>query len=223
MRIISVVTLFTPDGAYGGPTRVAVNQARELIARGHDVRLVGGCSGFDVVPSQVDGVPVTLFPVRRAVPRTGFAGLVAPQMLRWLRTATDGADLVHVHAARDLVTLPAALMALRKNVPYVLQTHGMIDASERRSAALLDAIWTRRLLRGAGAVLHLTERERSDLLDVVGGPEIQLVEVLNGVPLPASAPPRSRRTSCISPAFRHANVRRSSHGWPSRSPGATPT
>jgi hypothetical protein len=39
MRILQVVTLISPDGAYGGPARVALNPSAELIRRGHDVTL----------------------------------------------------------------------------------------------------------------------------------------------------------------------------------------
>ena len=79
MKIIHVVTLFTPDGAFGGPTRVAVNQTRELRTRGHDVTLAGAALGYgETLPKAIDGVPVRLFPARRVVPRTGFAGLTSP-------------------------------------------------------------------------------------------------------------------------------------------------
>ncbi|MBK5249133.1 MAG: hypothetical protein JJE50_06815, partial [Actinomycetales bacterium] len=74
MRIISVVTLFSPDGAYGGPTRVAVNQAAALRRLGHQVVIAAGGRGYAHPPEHVHGVPLRLFPVRTAVPGTGFAG-----------------------------------------------------------------------------------------------------------------------------------------------------
>lgn len=181
MRIISIVTLVSPDGAYGGPTRVAVNQAKALRARGHDVILAAAARGYDELPRHLDDVPVRLFPARTAVPGTGFAGLTSPELLVWLRKALKAADLVHVHAARDLITLPAAWLARREGVPYVLQTHGMIDESGRASAKALDRGLTRPVLRAAGAVFFLTPRERADVL-AVNGAELPLVELFNGVP-----------------------------------------
>lgn len=181
MRIISVVTLISPHGEYGGPVRVAVNQARQLSENGHDVRLLAGTSGFKVPPNELEGVPVTLFPAHRVLPGAGFAGLAAPALWRWLRQAVRDDDVVHIHAARDLVTLPAAAVARARGVRYVLQTHGMIDPSGHLLAKPLDALLTRPLLRDAHTVFHLTPVEREGLL-AVGGPALNLVELPNGVP-----------------------------------------
>mgnify|MGYP005813405029 CR=1 FL=1 len=182
MRIVSVVTLFTPDGAYGGPTRVALNHARSLRAAGHDVVLAGAAQGYDgSLPDEVDGVGVRLFPAWRALPGIGFAGLASPGLLGWLRRAVPDADVVHVHLARDLVTLPATTVARRAGVPYVVQTHGMIDPSGRALVRPLDALWTRPALDGAAAVLHLTARERDNLRSVAGH-DLPFVELANGVP-----------------------------------------
>lgn len=187
MRILSVVTLVTPDGAYGGPVRVAVNQARALRELGHDVTLAAATRGFAEPPTELDGVPVRLFPARTVLPGTGFAGVSSPGLLRWLATAVKRADVVHVHAARDLVTLPAARIARRAGVPYFLQTHGMIDPSANPLAAPLDALLTRPLLRSAAGVLHLTRLERDQLTQVAGG--LRFHELANGVPLAEGAEP----------------------------------
>lgn len=192
MRVLSVVTLFTPDGAYGGPTTVALDQAKALRAAGHDVILAGSATGYGTIPDSVGGQPVRLFRAVRAVPGAGFAGLASPGLARWLRRAVRGADVVHVHLARDLVTLPAARLAQRAGVPYVVQTHGMIDATDRLLARPLDAVLTRPALRGASAILHLTARERRDLAGVAGE-GLPFVELPNGVepqvPAPSADPP----------------------------------
>lgn len=189
-RILSVVTLVTPSGDYGGPVRVAVNQAKALIDRGHDVQIVGGYSGYASPPVAIDGVPCRLFPVRRVIPGAGFSGLVAPALIRWLIGNVAGFDAVHVHVARDLITLPAAAIAEARGVRCFLQSHGMIDASQRRSAAVLDAAMTRRVLRRARTVFHLTERERRDLLGVE--PRLTtLTELPNGVPVADRRPAQS--------------------------------
>lgn len=181
MRILSVVTLVTPDGAYGGPVRVAVNQAAALAEKGHHVALVAATRGFDHPPTEVDGVPLRLFTARTLLPGTGFAGLTSPGLLGWLRSAVRDVDVVHVHAARDLVTLPAAALARRAGVPYFLQTHGMIDPSTNPLAGPLDAALTRPLLKAAAGVFHLTELERTQLQEVAG--TLRFRSLANGVPL----------------------------------------
>lgn len=182
MRVLHVVTLLSPDGAFGGPVRVAENQASALRHRGHDVRIVSTHRGYDGRPPTVLGdVPLQLFPVRALVPRTGFSGLSSPALLRWLRSQLPAADVVHVHLARDLVTLPAAELVRRAGVPYVLQPHGMVVASAHPLAGSLDRLLTRRVLRGASAVLHLTPEERVGLRSVAGD-DVPLVALGNGVP-----------------------------------------
>lgn len=182
MRIFSIVTLVSPDGEYGGPVRVALNQARALREAGHDARVVGGARGFgDTLPTEIDGVPVHLFAARTIIPGIGFAGLASPGLQRWLRRQGGSADILHIHAARDFVTLPAADWARRHRVPYVLQTHGMIDISGNPLARPLDAALTRRILTHAKAVFYLTDRERDDLMRVAEH-DLPLVELGNGVP-----------------------------------------
>lgn len=181
MRILSIVTLVSPTGEYGGPVRVAVNQARALAELGHEVTIAGGHRGFETPPAELEGVPARLFPARTILPGAGFAGLAAPGIGRWVRHAARSADVVHIHLARDLVTLPAARAARRAGIPYVLQTHGMIDPSTNPLAKPLDAAGTRPVLHDAAAVLYLTPVERAGLEAVAAAP-IALTELRNGVP-----------------------------------------
>lgn len=59
------------------------------------------------------------------------SGITSAALLNTARRMMRGADLVHVHLMRDLVTLPAALLALATRTPLVVQTHGMIDPTEK--------------------------------------------------------------------------------------------
>lgn len=181
MRILSVVTLISPQGEYGGPVRVALNQARELIELGHSVTVCAATRGFDTPPAQMSGVPLRLFPARQVLPGSGFAGLAAPSLWCGVARHVTEFDVCHIHAARDLVTLPAAAIARARNVPFVLQTHGMIDRSTKPLAVPLDLALTRPVLRGAGRILYLTPVERQGLVEV-GGAGLPLVELPNGVP-----------------------------------------
>lgn len=193
MRVLQVVTLVSPDGAFGGPVRVAANLCDALAKRGHDVLLAAGTRGYSAdAPADLQTVPQHLFDVVQ-LPRAGFSGMFSPPMLSWLPRAVRGADVVHVHLARDLVTLPAALVARSLGVPYVLQPHGMVVASANPLAGPLDALLTRRALSSATAVLHLTAAERAGLSSVV--PQgLNLVELGNGVPATSGPPLPARPT-----------------------------
>lgn len=206
MRLLHAVTLVSPDGAFGGPVRVAENQAAALRGRGHDVQVAAGERGYARPPTELGGTPARLFRVRRALPGGGFSGLVSPPMLRWLRQELRQTDVLHLHLGRDLVTLPVALLAQRLDVPYVLQPHGMVQPSGHPLAAPLDAALTRRVLRGASAVLYLTDLEAAGLDEVARG-ALPLVPLGNGVPVPDRPTPLPARAEVLFCARLHERKR----------------
>ncbi|MFF0816074.1 glycosyltransferase [Rhodococcus sp. NPDC003318] len=181
MRILQVVTLVSPDGAYGGPARVALNQSAGLRQSGTEALVAAATRGYRTIPSDIAGVPVQLFRSRTIVPGIGFAGLGAPGLYRWFSRHRAEFDLVHIHFGRDLVVLPIAAAARRHRIVYALQTHGMVEPSDHPLARPLDSMWTRKVLRGAGAVFYLTPSER-DRLVAVGGDDLRLTHLHNGVP-----------------------------------------
>ena len=185
MKVLHVVTLVTPDGAYGGPTRVAVNLCSALRHQGHDAVIAAGVNGFDEPPAALGGVPAHLFPARRVIPGFGYAPTHAPALGRWIDEHASKFDIVHIHLARDLVTLPAAARLRRMRIPFVVQTHGMIVPRSHPLAPPIDRLWTVRLLRSAAMVLHLNPAERRDLC-TVGGSGLRLRQLPNGVPTPAA-------------------------------------
>ncbi|MEV6308359.1 glycosyltransferase [Streptomyces sp. NPDC051840] len=183
MKILHIVTLHTPDHAFGGPTRVALNLSKAQRAHGDDARVMALGDGFDgALPEEVEGVPVRLFQARHLLPMFEVSGITSGALLRTARRMMRGADLVHVHLMRDLVTLPAALLALAARVPLVVQTHGMVDPTEKRVAQLTDLLGVRTVLRRADAVLHLTEMERIDVNAVAAPVALtNTVRLVNGV------------------------------------------
>ncbi|WP_406408385.1 glycosyltransferase [Streptomyces halstedii] len=196
MKVLHIVTLHTPDHAFGGPTRVALNLSKAQRAHGDDARIMALGDGFDgPLPGEVEGVPAHLFQARHLLPAFEVSGITSAPLLRTARRMMRGADLVHVHLMRDLVTLPAALLALATRTPLVVQTHGMVDPTEKRVAQLTDLLGVRTVLRRADVVLHLTERERIDV-EAVAAPVAltRTVRLVNGVRpqerKPARAPGR---------------------------------
>jgi glycosyltransferase involved in cell wall biosynthesis len=185
MKVLHVVTLVTPDGAFGGPTRVAVNLCSALQDQGHDAVIAAGVNGYDEPPTSLGGVPARLFPARRVLPGFGHAPTYAPSLSRWIDENAHKFDIVHIHLARDMVTLPVAARLHRMGIPYVLQTHGMIAPRSHPLARLIDRFWTVKLLRSAATLFYLNGVEAQDLC-TVGGAGLPLRELRNGVPTPAA-------------------------------------
>lgn len=177
MKIAQVVTYISADGAFGGPVAVAVAQAIELAARGHEVELLAGWDGIASV--EAPGVRVRLYRTRQLVP-TGFSGMIAPGMLAYLKAHQKEFDVVHVQLARDLITLPVASLLSRRGANYVVQPHGMIKPDSRFRARLFDRLAVRRVLRDAAAVIAYRNVDDDALRDVSrGSATIRFLE--NGV------------------------------------------
>lgn len=150
MKIAQVVTYLSDNGAFGGPVSVATAQAVELASRGHDVELLAGWDG--VARIDAPGVQVRLFRTRTLL-RTGFSGLIAPGLMSHIRTNCMSYDAVHLHLARDLITLPAALYLARHHTNYVVQPHGMVMPDGRIRTRVVDRLAMRRVLQEASSVI----------------------------------------------------------------------
>jgi glycosyltransferase involved in cell wall biosynthesis len=194
VKILQVVTLVSPDGAFGGPVRVAESQAAALRERGHAVTMVAGTWGYgEAAPAEPGSM---LFPARRILPTRGFSGTASLPLQLWTMRHASTFDVVHIHLARDLVTLPVAWQVRRAGVPYVIQPQGMIDEPDHPLAAPLDALLTRRILRDAGRVLYLRPVERRSLERVSRG-RIRLQLQHNAVPAQEDIPDRPTRPEVL--------------------------
>ena len=182
MRIAHVVTYVSSDGAFGGPVAVAVAHAKELARRGHEVDLLAGWDGEAQL--EIEGVNVLLFQARKTLPG-GFSGLTSRALQRHMRLKAKQYDVIHVHLARDLVTLPVAHLVSRRGSKFVAQTHGMVMPDLRLKARVLDALAMRTTLRKADALLALTEEEAAGLTTITAdGSNIHTIT--NGIDLPST-------------------------------------
>jgi glycosyltransferase involved in cell wall biosynthesis len=178
LSVAHVLSLVSEDGRFGGPVAVARGQLYELAARGHAVALYVGWDGLARPwPSPVIS---KLFPARRLL-RRGFSTLIAPAMLIRLWRELLNFDIVHVHLARDLVSLPAALLVLARRRPLVIQTHGMVVPDSRRIVRAIDRMLVRRVFRLARAHLVLTDLELKQTAEIEPR-RCNLVVLRNGVP-----------------------------------------
>ena len=175
MRILHVVPYLSADGAFGGPVAVAVEQTTALAALGHRVALVAGWDGRTRPSTR--GVALRF--VRAVRGRLPLAVVLAPGVPLAVLAARCRADVVHLHAGRDLVSL-SALLAARGHPRVVLQPHGMVMPDARPAARLIDALIVRPALQRAAVVLALTDDEERGLQAVArGGARIERIR--NGV------------------------------------------
>lgn len=184
MRIAHVVSYLSTTGAYGGPASVAAGHCRKLQNLGFDVVLYAGWDG--VGDGEVVGVHTRSRRARRLIPSDSFGLLCSPRLLAAFAREVRSYDVVHVHLARDLVSLPLALVCLVAGVPLVIQTHGMIVPDRRVLCRLLDALAVRTVFRRAQRHLVLTELEREQVEAIVPR-RSNVTRIGNGVEVGSSA------------------------------------
>ena len=161
--------------------RVAENQVAELTSKGHDVTLVAGRYRSDRMGDTGDGRQ--LYAASKVIPKAGFAGLFSPGLIMAVARLSPTVDVVHIHVARDLTTLPAALVAGLSGTPVVLQPHGMIAPTSKKMARVLDVLITKAVLRRSSRILTLTQGE-TEGLSALTSDGISTELTTNGIPLP---------------------------------------
>lgn len=183
MRILFAITVFLPSRIYGGPATVAMNQARELVKRGHDVTVITS----DVISmrppehakeheSVMDGVRIKYFPTRILAPR--FPALVSMELRKWLKEGIHRYDAVHIHFARDWIPVTVAREAVKRRAKVFLQPHGMLSRTDG-ARGVLDWFIIKNILQGVRAVIALQETEMRNVASIA--PRAKTYVVPNGV------------------------------------------
>jgi glycosyltransferase involved in cell wall biosynthesis len=121
---------------------------------------------------------------------------VSPASLLWFQARARSFDVVHVHLARDLLTLPLAWLAVLLRLPLVVQAHGMVIPDARPLVKVLDRLVTRPVLRRAAVVLALTELE-AEQLRAMGVPPERLALLPNSVVIPAERAAFAERSPLV--------------------------
>ena len=186
MKILMGVTVFLPSSIYGGPATVAMNQARELSRRGHEVTIISSnvlqlrpYACIEQRDTILDGVVVRYFPTHLVLAKV--SALVSLALKRWLKQSIRDYDVIHVHFARDWIPLTIANEALRQRAKVIIQPHGMLGRTGGLRG-VLDSFWTRRILTQAAGVLALQATELRNIKNIA--PAAKALVLSNGVRVP---------------------------------------
>ena len=177
MKILQIVTYMSVNSEFGGPSQVSQNILYEL-NKSHSCEIMA-LSNYRTITddSKSHFNEMHLFRSFNLFPKLGFAGIINFKIFFKFIKIRKKFDIVHIHLARDLVSLPLALICMLLRKPYVLQTHGMIDPSKRKMAKFLDIFVTRKVMRSSELILSLSKEEDSDLLAIEK--QINLIRFIN--------------------------------------------
>lgn len=157
MRIVHYLSTIRLES--GGVIRAVLDMSEQFTARGHDVTLLT-FDHADVPASWVAGGPGLPCVQKLAGRYSQWAGLTR-SFTRQVDACLADADVVHMHVPWDYVCCRIAAVARRRDVPYVVALHGMLDDWCMEQGGwkkrLYLALAGRRLLENAAAV-HCTCR-----------------------------------------------------------------
>jgi glycosyltransferase involved in cell wall biosynthesis len=165
LSVLHVLTLNTRNGEYGGPVRVARETCTELKLMGHDVKIFSGTLKnlepdviLDLNESYVRVSPIwSKYPISSL-----WSWHIIPELYRKIRDS----DIVHIHFARDLVSLFAAIICLFQRKRFVTQTHGMVVSDSRYLIKMLDRIFIVPVLARSSVNFVLNEFERNRIVEI---------------------------------------------------------
>ena len=185
MRIMHVISYTTPEA--GGSVLLALNLARRLAGRGHEVAVYTTNQRFpkgveDVPldrPVDMDGVAIHYFPCEFG------PMLISRRMGAAFARDMTSFDVVHSHGIYRYPQIAAGHYARRAGVPYIVRPHGSLDPfvynqKERRLfKRVFERLFMYRYLNSA-ALLHFTDQEELERIRFLGL-QSEPVVVPNGI------------------------------------------
>lgn len=177
MRILHVLTLVSDTGEYGGPVKVAREICNGLSYRGHQSEII---AGYKVSQSLNLGNYHETRVRCRAFTRTYYlSSLFSFEIVAKLFKKIKENDFVHIHFGRDLISITAAILCMVLQVPFALQTHGMICRTSSKIKILFDKIIVKTILKKAKNILVLNRQESEEFSSYNLGEKVLIIP--NGI------------------------------------------
>jgi len=206
MRILNVTETYAPFLEFGGPPVKVRALSEGLARRGHQVTVLTADWGLEKrLQTQEEKITAERSPFGWRGEENGVQAIYVPTWMRYRRVSWNPAvkrycrarlqnfDVVHIFGLYDLLGPAVAAACRKRNLPYVLEPIGMFVPIVRSLwlKRMYHAVWGRRLLQGASAVIATSEQEVEEL--VFGGlPRTRVVLRRNGVEVPPSWPERGK-------------------------------
>jgi glycosyltransferase involved in cell wall biosynthesis len=215
MRILNVTETYAPFLEFGGPPVKVRALSEGLARRGHQVTVLTADWGVEKrLQKQEEKVTAERSPFGWRREENGVQAIYVPTWMRYrtvswnpavkryCRARLQNFDVVHIFGMYDLLGPAVAEASRKRGLPYVLEPIGMFLPIVRNLwlKRMYHAVWGRRLLQGASAVIATSGQEIEEL--VSGGlPRARVVLRRNGVEVPRTWPERGafRKSQGISP------------------------
>ncbi|MEN6291092.1 MAG: glycosyltransferase, partial [Methanobacterium sp.] len=187
MKILHVTNFFKPLWEAGGVVRSVYEMTKTLHECGHSVTVFTTNRFISEVPETiqkfdvVDGLNVYYFKnyltkfTLNTFPLPLFAFLK-------IRKEIQNFNIIHIHEHRSLLALFASHYAQKKDIPYIIQSHGSVMAINNREIIkkIFDTFCGNNILWNATAVIALSESEEKQYLEM-GVQQSRIFIIPNGI------------------------------------------
>ena len=202
MRILNVTETYAPFLEFGGPPVKVCALSQGLARRGHQVTVLTADWGLEKrLQAQEEKITAERSPFGWRQNENGVQAIYLPTWMRYrtvswnpavkryCRARLQNFDVVHIFGLYDLLGPAVAAACRKRDLPYVLEPIGMFVPIVRNLwlKRMYHAIWGRKLLEGASAVVATSEQE-SEELAAGGVPRAKVALRRNGVEAPTSWP-----------------------------------
>jgi glycosyltransferase involved in cell wall biosynthesis len=181
LRVLHILTLNTKSGEYGGPIKVARESCLALNQLGFTTEIISGTrsnSHPEVIPTLCESF-IDVYPVSQKYPISSLWSMrLCLRLIRKIRKF----DVVHIHLARDLIPILAALICRILRIKYVVQTHGMVVSDGRLITSIIDKLFIAPILNSSSRNFALTQDELSRLSTISKCVKFEILG--NGISLP---------------------------------------
>jgi glycosyltransferase involved in cell wall biosynthesis len=204
MRILNVTETYAPFLEFGGPPVKVRALSEGLARRGHQVTVLTADWGLEKrLQTLEEKIAAERSPFGWRREENGVQAIYVPTWMRYrtvswnpavkryCRARLQNFDVVHIFGLYDLLGPAVGAASRKRGLPYVLEPIGMFVPIVRNVwlKRMYYAVWGKRLLQGASAVIATSEQEIEEL--AAGGvPRTKVVLRRNGVEVPPSWPAR---------------------------------
>jgi glycosyltransferase involved in cell wall biosynthesis len=187
MKILFAIPYFYPSQAFGGPSRAAFEECKELATRGNKVVVyTSNARDFRTrvegeLAKSIDGTIVYYFRIIGWSAVRKLKLFITPELICYARRIRNF-DIVHLHEYRSFQNIVLYFFAKLYKVPYIVQAHGSLPriVSKAGPKRIFDQIIGYRILKDAAAVIALTSNEARGYQDA-GVQRDKIYVVPNGI------------------------------------------
>jgi len=187
MKILIVHPIFYPV-FFGGISKIAYDISVELAKRGHDITVLttDALQGTKTLSNKKIKVNnLNVYYLKTIFKFLHRYKIIIPSStsINIIKACCDDADVIHIHAYRNVLNILVSKYAIKFRKPYILQAHGCIPRVGKPYIKwLYDQAFGYKILRTASKVIALNRTEAQQYKDM-GVPEGKITVIPNGIDL----------------------------------------